>query len=140
MKAPPGPRDRDHHAAQVVMVPLSDDATAFTARFGVDIYTVFNMTEISLPDRVRAQPGTYRKHAAGRATASRRASSTNTTCEVAAGAVGELIVRTDDALGDEPRLPRQSRGDRARLAQRLVPHRRRVPPRRRTAISSSSTA
>jgi crotonobetaine/carnitine-CoA ligase len=49
MKAPPTPRDRDHTLRQAVMVPLAEDAAEFTARFGVDIYTVFNMTEISCP-------------------------------------------------------------------------------------------
>ncbi|MDE2362702.1 MAG: AMP-binding protein, partial [Hyphomicrobiales bacterium] len=49
MKAPPTPRDREHTLRQAVMVPLSEDAPAFTERFGVDIYTVFNMTEICCP-------------------------------------------------------------------------------------------
>lgn len=31
------------------MVPLTGDAPAFTERFGIDIYTIFNMTEISSP-------------------------------------------------------------------------------------------
>ena len=31
------------------MVPLTGDIGAFSERFGVDVYTIFNMTEVSTP-------------------------------------------------------------------------------------------
>ena len=43
-----GPADRDHPLTKVIMVPVRN-APAFSERFGVDVYTVFNMTEISSP-------------------------------------------------------------------------------------------
>ena len=40
--------------------------------------------------------------------------------------VGELVVRTTRAVGDQPRLLRHAGGHRRGVAQRVVPHRRRV--------------
>ena len=48
-KQPPGPGDREHGVSKVFMVPLAGDIEAFSRRFGVDVYTIFNMTEISSP-------------------------------------------------------------------------------------------
>ncbi|GGU15024.1 AMP-binding protein [Nocardioides albus] len=56
MKATPSPRDRDHPLRLVQMVPLAEDAQAFHERFGVDVYTCFNMTEISSPLLAGPQP------------------------------------------------------------------------------------
>jgi carnitine-CoA ligase len=95
MKAPPTPRDRDHSLRQAVMVPLAEDAAEFTARFGVDIYTVFNMTEISCPilsDRNPDVPKTC-----GRVRAGFEARVVNDhDMEVPHGTVGELMVRADE--------------------------------------------
>jgi crotonobetaine/carnitine-CoA ligase len=95
MKAPPTPRDRDHSLRQAVMVPLAEDAAEFTARFGVDIYTVFNMTEISCPilsDRNPDIPKTC-----GRVRAGFEARVVNDhDIEVPHGTVGELMVRADE--------------------------------------------
>jgi crotonobetaine/carnitine-CoA ligase len=95
MKAPPTPRDRDHTLRQAVMVPLAEDAAEFTARFGVDIYTVFNMTEIScqiLSERNPEIPKTC-----GRVRAGFEARVVDDhDMEVPHGTVGELMVRADD--------------------------------------------
>lgn len=56
LKAPPAAQDRDHGVRKAFMVPLTGDAPAFTERFGIDIYTIFNMTEISSPIVSEANP------------------------------------------------------------------------------------
>jgi crotonobetaine/carnitine-CoA ligase len=92
MKEPPSPRDRDHSLRQAIMVPLSDDAAAFTARFGVDIYTVFNMTEISCPIVSERNPAIAKT--CGRVRDGFEARVVDEyDMEVPAGTVGELMVR-----------------------------------------------
>lgn len=94
LKAPPGPHDRDHTLKKAMVVPLSDDAQAFAERFGVDIYTTFNMTETSCPlvsernPTVRGTCGRPRQGVEARVVDAHD-------CEVAPGEIGELIVRTD---------------------------------------------
>jgi crotonobetaine/carnitine-CoA ligase len=94
MKRPPSPDDRRHHVRLAFMVPLTDDAAAFKERFGIDIYTIFNMTEISSPIVSDANP---RK----RGTCGRVRPGVDVRlvdehdCEVPIGTVGEMLVRTD---------------------------------------------
>jgi crotonobetaine/carnitine-CoA ligase len=94
MKQPPGDRDRDHTLRMVTMVPLGEESAAFTERFGVDIYTAFNMTETSCPifsDRNPQKRGTCGRPRAG---VEVRIVDEND-CEVPAGDIGELVIRTD---------------------------------------------
>jgi crotonobetaine/carnitine-CoA ligase len=94
LKLPPGPGDRQHTLRKVVLVPLSDDAQAFADRFGVDVYTTFNMTETSWPlvsERNPAVRGTCGRPREG---IEARIVDDND-CEVAPGAIGELILRAD---------------------------------------------
>jgi crotonobetaine/carnitine-CoA ligase len=95
MKAPPTPRDRDHTLRQAVMVPLAEDANEFTARFGVDIYTVFNMTEISCPILSVKNPDVPKTCGRIRDGFDARVVDEND-MEVPHGTVGELIVRADE--------------------------------------------
>jgi carnitine-CoA ligase len=95
MKAPPTPRDRDHTLRQAVMVPLAEDASEFTARFGVDIYTVFNMTEISCPILSEKNPDVPKTCGRIRAGFDARVVDEHD-IEVPNGTVGELIVRADE--------------------------------------------
>ena len=95
MKAPPNPRDRDHSLRQAIMVPLSEDAPAFTERFGVDIYTVFNMTEICCPIVSERNPDVPKTCGRVRAGFAARVVDGND-MEVPIGTVGELIVRADE--------------------------------------------
>ena len=94
MKREPSPEDRNHSVRAAFMVPLTDDAPAFTARFGIDIYTIFNMTEISSPIVSEANPvkrgtcGKVRPHVEVRLV-------DRNDCEVPVGAIGEMLVRTD---------------------------------------------
>ncbi len=94
LKLPPGPGDRDHTLKKVVLVPLSDDAQSFADRFGVDVYTTFNMTETSWPlvsERNPAVRGTCGRPRPG--VEARIVDEHD--CEVAPGMIGELILRND---------------------------------------------
>ena len=94
MKAPATPRDRDHTLTKVVLVPLSDASQVFAERFGVDVYTTFNMTETSWPlvsERNPTMRGTCGRPRAG---VEARIVDEND-CELAPGQTGELILRTD---------------------------------------------
>jgi crotonobetaine/carnitine-CoA ligase len=93
-KQAPGQQDREHTLASAIMVPLCEDAAAFSARFGCDIYTVFNMTEVSTPLRSGKNPAPLGTCGRPRAGVEVRVVDGND-CEVEPGAVGELIVRTD---------------------------------------------
>ncbi|ABD26889.1 AMP-dependent synthetase and ligase [Novosphingobium aromaticivorans DSM 12444] len=98
MKRPPSPEDRNHTVRKAFMVPLTDDAPAFTERFGIDIYTIFNMTEISSPIVSEANPvkrGTCGKARPG---VEVRLVDAND-CEVPVGEIGEMLVRTDRPWG-----------------------------------------
>ena len=94
LKRPPAADDRAHSLKKVVLVPLSDDAQAFADRFGVDVYTTFNMTETSWPlvsernPTVRGTCGRPRPGVEARIVDEHD-------CEVGPGIAGELILRTD---------------------------------------------
>src|ERR1700744_4155274 len=93
-KRPRGPEDRDHPLKKVIIVPLSEDAPAFAARFGVETYTLYNMTEISTPLVSELNPSKVGSCGRARAGVELRLIDEND-CEVAQGSVGELIVRSD---------------------------------------------
>jgi crotonobetaine/carnitine-CoA ligase len=93
-KQPPSPHDRGHGLRHAIMVPLGEDAPAFSARFGCDIYTVFNMTEISTPLVSGRNPTPVGTCGRPRAGVEVRVVDEHD-CEVEPGAVGELIVRAD---------------------------------------------
>ncbi len=94
MKRAPSPDDRNHSVHAAFMVPLTDDAPAFTERFGIDIYTIFNMTEISSPIVSEANP--VRRGTCGRPRPHVEVRLVDADdCEVPIGAIGELLVRTD---------------------------------------------
>jgi crotonobetaine/carnitine-CoA ligase len=88
--------DAQHPLKKVLMVPLIDEVEDFKERFGVQVQTCFNMTEISTPicsdgfnlfdnkSCGRVRPG-----------AQVRIVDENDE-EVAPGEIGELIVRTDE--------------------------------------------
>lgn len=94
LKSPPGPGDRDHSVKKAIMVPLTADAAAFNERFGIDIYTIFNMTEVSSPIVSNANPvqigtcGTVREGVEVRLV-------DRNDCEVPVGEIGEMLVRTE---------------------------------------------
>ena len=94
MKSPPSPEDRGHTLRTAMMLPLSEDTKAFSRRFGCDVYTAFNMTEISSPLRAGPNPSPLGTCGRPRPGVEVRLVDEND-CEVAPGEVGELIVRTD---------------------------------------------
>src|SRR5256885_7541457 len=56
LKRPPSPDDKDHPLKTCTYMPLNDTAPQFHARFGTDVHTHFNMTEISMPIVSTANP------------------------------------------------------------------------------------
>ncbi len=94
LKLPPSNRDTDHGLKKAVVVPWNEDAVTVGRRFGIDMRSTFNMTEVSSPmisDSYPAAMGTCGKVRDG---VEARVVDDND-CEVAPGAVGELILRTD---------------------------------------------
>jgi crotonobetaine/carnitine-CoA ligase len=93
---PPAPEDRDHTLKKLIMIPLVRDLDAFKARFGCEVTTFFNMTEVSAPlsaegfDLVNVS-------SCGRPRPGVRARLVDEHDEeVPVGAVGELALRADD--------------------------------------------
>ena len=97
-KLPERADDADTPLRLVFMVPLAGDIAAFSKRFGCEVYTIFNMTEISTPIISEPNPlvrGTCGKQRAG---VDVRLVDGND-CEVPIGTVGEMLVRTDRPWG-----------------------------------------
>lgn len=93
-KRPPGPEDREHPLRKAIIVPLAESAPAFSRRFGVEVYTLYNMTEISTPLVSGLNPDKIGSCGQARAGVELRIVDDND-CEVPQGDVGELLVRTD---------------------------------------------
>jgi crotonobetaine/carnitine-CoA ligase len=93
LKAPATTEDRDHPLKKAFIVPFGEEAPAFHERFGVDLYTVYNMTEIASP--LTAGPGITEAGLAGtpRPCFDLRVVDANDV-EVPDGQVGELIIRS----------------------------------------------
>jgi crotonobetaine/carnitine-CoA ligase len=93
LKAPPDDRDGEHPLKKAFIVPFGEGAPAFRDRFGVDLYTVYNMTEIASP--LTAGPGISEAGLAGtpRPCFELRVVDAHD-AEVPDGQVGELVVRS----------------------------------------------
>ncbi len=94
VKQPEHPRDRDHPLRMAFLVPLAEDGLAFAERFGVEVYTLFNMTEIATPlisGLNPRRPGTCGRVRDG---VEVRLVDEND-CEVPIGGVGEMMLRAD---------------------------------------------
>ena len=94
LKQQPHARDRDHGLRMVFIVPLGQSGPAFRERFGVDVFTLFNMTEICTPLISRANPVKHSICGRPRAGVEVRLVDEND-CSVAVGEVGQLILRTE---------------------------------------------
>ncbi len=92
--APASKRDREHPLRHVIMVPISAQTEEFAQRFGVDVYTVFNMTEVACPIVSERNPGLPGACGRAREGFELRVVDDND-CEVGDGAAGELVVRAD---------------------------------------------
>ena len=93
LKQPPAPGDRTHSLHSVLLLP-SDDADAVAARFGVDVYTCFNMTETCMPIVSGVNPAPTGTCGRRRDGVELRLVDAND-CEVPDGTPGELVVRAD---------------------------------------------
>ncbi|MGI3168374.1 AMP-binding protein [Pseudooceanicola sp. C21-150M6] len=93
LKVPPSDDDRNHPMTHVFITPFGEDGPAFAERFGVEVYTIYNMTEIASP--MYAGPGITAKGIAGkpRPWFEARVVDAND-MEVPRGEVGELILRS----------------------------------------------
>ena len=96
MQQPSVAGERDHPLKKVVIAPFGDEALAFAKRFGVEVFTEFNMTELSVP--LWAGPDAVQRGACGQPCAGvqLRLVDANDN-EVPEGSVGELILRMDEA-------------------------------------------
>ncbi len=94
LKRPPSADDKNHPLRTCTYVPLNETAPQFHARFGTNIYTHFNMTEISMPVVSDANPTALGSAGRPRAGVDVRIVDEND-CELPSDAVGELVVRTD---------------------------------------------
>ncbi len=94
LKRPPSPADRDHGLRQVLVLPLGDDGPTLRERFGVDVLTTFNMSEVSAPLFSERNPVLAKTCGRVRPGMDVRIVDAND-CEMPIGAVGELIVRAD---------------------------------------------
>jgi crotonobetaine/carnitine-CoA ligase len=94
LKQPPHASDRDNRLRMVFIVPLGQSGGAFRERFGVDVFTLFNMTEICTPLISRANPVKDSICGRPRAGVEVRLVDDND-CSVGDGEVGQLILRTE---------------------------------------------
>ena len=93
LKAPVRSDDRDHPLRRAFITPFGEDGPLFAERFGIEAWTIYNMTEIASP--LHAGPGIKTKGIAGRP---------RPWCELRIvdendmplgdGAVGELVIRS----------------------------------------------
>lgn len=79
---------------QIVAIPLTQESLEFGKRFSVDVYTLYNMTETSLPIFSEANPKAVGSCGKLRSGVQARIVDEND-FDVPPGAVGQLIVRTD---------------------------------------------
>ncbi|MGQ2909588.1 MAG: AMP-binding protein [Aliihoeflea sp.] len=93
-KQPPTISDADNPLRLVLMVPLASDVERFSNRFGVQVFTIFNMTEVSTPIVSEANPTVRGSCGKARPGVEVRLVDEND-CEVPVGVVGEMIIRTD---------------------------------------------
>ncbi|MCG7505399.1 AMP-binding protein [Mesorhizobium retamae] len=101
MKQPPDARDRDNPMRVVVQQPLSHDSLEFADRFGLTVYTQWDMTEL-LPVIMSEAIGGPRPPAKGYCGKAGELSPRSELrivddhdCEVPDGQIGELIVRCE---------------------------------------------
>ncbi len=94
LKQPPGDGDRDHGLRMVFIVPLGQSGPVFRERFGVDVFTLFNMTEICTPLISTVNPAKHSICGRPRAGVEVRLVDDND-CSVGDGEVGQLILRTE---------------------------------------------
>ncbi|MEQ8393582.1 AMP-binding protein [Thalassobaculum sp.] len=94
LKQPPSEDDGRHPLRAVMIVPLDQAGPPFRQRFGVDVFTLFNMTEISTPLISGANPAKPNICGRPRPGVDVRLVDQHD-CRVPDGTPGELVIRTD---------------------------------------------
>jgi len=88
---PPCDEDRSHTLRSVIIAPL-DEQEAFASRFGVDVYSVYNMTELGAP--LVTDPNPKAQGTCGKVRPGFELRIVDEhDCELPVGARGELILR-----------------------------------------------
>ncbi len=93
-KEAPGPDDLSHTLRKVMLVPMPDDWRAFADRFGVTVFTCFNMSETAIPIVSTANPAAAGTCGRVRAGIEARIVDAHDR-EVPTGQSGELVLRAD---------------------------------------------
>ncbi|MCY0150189.1 AMP-binding protein [Hoeflea sp. G2-23] len=94
LSRPETPAEKAGYLRYIIQQPFDDDAPALRARFNIDIYTSFNMTEVSLP--IVSEPNPPVPGTCGKARDGVELRIVDAyDCEVPVGHTGELIIRTD---------------------------------------------
>ena len=92
-RLPPGAEDSANPLRKAFMVPLVDDVSAFSQRFDLDVYTIYNMTELSAPIISDVNP---EGSTCGRARPGMQIRLVDSADrEVPIGEPGEIVVRSD---------------------------------------------
>jgi len=94
LRAGPLDGETEHRLRHVYVIPLSESPEALRARFGFDVATLFNMSEISAPIRSETNPSAVGSCGRLRPGYDARIVDGND-CEVPAGTPGELVLRAD---------------------------------------------
>ena len=95
MAQAPSENDRNHPVKRAVIAPFGDDALAFGERFGIEVHTEFNMTELSVPLWGGPNPSARGTCGTPRAGVELRLINAEGT-DVPTGETGELLVRVED--------------------------------------------
>lgn len=98
LKRAPDKDDLNHSVRLAFVVPLTENSGELRSRFGIDVYSIFNMTEVSTPTFTQPNPAKLGTCGRARPRVDVRLVDQND-CEVAIGEVGEMIVRTDRPWG-----------------------------------------
>jgi crotonobetaine/carnitine-CoA ligase len=94
LKLPPSNRDQEHPMRVGVTIPWNEDSLRLGQRYGIEMRTAFNMTEISAP--IVSEPNPPQIGTAGKPRPGMEVRVVDENdCEVAPGVVGELMVRSD---------------------------------------------
>jgi crotonobetaine/carnitine-CoA ligase len=94
VRTPPGPGDRTHGIRRASIIPLGEDAPVAAERFGFEVVTLFNMSEVSAP--IVSGPNPTLRGTCGRLREGVQARIVDQNdCEVPHGTVGELVIRSD---------------------------------------------
>jgi crotonobetaine/carnitine-CoA ligase len=90
----PASDDRSHTLKKAIMIPLPDLWKSTADRFGLTVWTLFNMTEINVPILSEPNPAVLGSCGKLREGVHARIVDEND-CEVERGKVGELVLRTE---------------------------------------------